>query len=529
MAYDTDAVQPATVDSEKTARKTKDDVEVTTAPSISEGIVGEKIALDTVEAEHEYTQKDYRRLLWKIDLCLLPLMWFCYGMQQADKTATSVMSVFGIRTDTNLQGQQFSWLTTIFYLSYMVAEAPGNYLIQKFHVGRFLGVCTIIWGIIVLCIGFAHNFAGLMVLRSLQGVFECTISPTFLLITGSFYTTKEHTLRAIIWGTANAGMNVVTGLINYAIGDAANDNPSGLRAWRGIAFFLGGFTVFLGLLVFFILGTPREVMWLSEREKRMAAARVVSNQTGSDRQKHTGWKWSQVRTAMKDPQTYFFFFTNFAFAIPNGGTTTFGNLVYKSFGFTSEETLTKETIPQHAFSICWFLLAGFTCYRWKNLRFYWMMFSLLPAFSGMMGLALLPKDSMLWTRWGLYLMTTCGTLPGLLMWTMLPSNVAGRTKKSITATGLFMGYCAGNATGAQLFQEKDAPDYIPGLTGCAVVYGLEIVLMSLWRTWYWYQNKRRDQKVREMGLGYEECRRMGMVAAEEDVTDLENVHFRYQM
>lgn len=100
----------------------------------------------------------------------------------------------------------------------------------------------------------------------------------------------------------------------------------------------------------------------------MAAARVVANQTGSDRQKHAQWKWSHVLIAFKDPQTYFFFFVNFAFAIPNGGTTTFGNLVYKSFGFTSEETLIKGTIPQHAFSIVYFLTAGISCYKWKNLR-----------------------------------------------------------------------------------------------------------------------------------------------------------------
>lgn len=69
------------------------------------------------------------------------------------------------------------------------------------------------------------------------------------------------------------------------------------------------------------------------------------------------------------------------------------------------------------------------------------------------------------------------------MWTILPSNVAGRTKKSVTATGLFVGYCTGNAIGAQLFNAKDAPRYIPGLTGCAIVYGIELMLMAGWRTW----------------------------------------------
>ena len=35
----------------------------------------EKIALDTINAETEYTLQEFRRLRWKIDLWLLPLMW----------------------------------------------------------------------------------------------------------------------------------------------------------------------------------------------------------------------------------------------------------------------------------------------------------------------------------------------------------------------------------------------------------------------------------------------------------------------
>lgn len=62
--------------------------------------------------------------------------------------------------------------------------------------------------------------------------------------------------------------------------------------------------------------TPREVWWLSKAEKRMAAARVVGNQTGSDRMKHGEWKWHQVTVAFKDPQTYFFFFTTIVNSLP---------------------------------------------------------------------------------------------------------------------------------------------------------------------------------------------------------------------
>ena len=130
-----------------------------------------------------------------------------------------------------------------------------------------------------------------------------------------------------------------------------------------------------------------------------------------------------------------------------------------------------------------------------------MMGSLVPAFVGMLTLALLPSKGLIWTRWAMYMMTVFGQLPGLrkyyqynylfysvltislVIWTFLPSNVAGRTKKSVTATLLFVGYCVGNAVGAQVMQAKDAPRYITGITVCASMYGLEFLSMGLWRTY----------------------------------------------
>lgn len=67
------------------------------------------------------------------------------------------------------------------------------------------------------------------------------------------------------------------------------------------------------------------------------------------------------------------------------------------------------------------------------------------------------------------------------MWTLLPSNVAGRTKKSVTSTILLIAYCAGNCIGAQVFQSKDAPMYIPAIVICAVMYAIEFILMAVWR------------------------------------------------
>ncbi|KAL2670355.1 hypothetical protein Neosp_014822 [[Neocosmospora] mangrovei] len=76
---------------------------------VAEGKV-QDIVFDTINAaDGQYTETDYKRVLWKIDLVLLPLMWLCYGTQQADKTSISTQATFGMREDNGLAGQQFSF------------------------------------------------------------------------------------------------------------------------------------------------------------------------------------------------------------------------------------------------------------------------------------------------------------------------------------------------------------------------------------------------------------------------------------
>ncbi|KAF5597496.1 major facilitator superfamily transporter [Fusarium subglutinans] len=451
---------------------------------------------EVLDAENEFSDTYYRKLLWKIDLWLLPLMWRPSGVWYPRRHRSC--------------RRQFNWLSTIFYLSYLVCEAPGNWLMQKSHTGKFLSIVMVLWGVIVLCIAFAKNFAHLMVLRAIQGVFECTISPTFMLITGAFYTSQEHTLRSLIWGTSNAGMNIIAGLSMYGIGLHAEKHPGDLAAWKGISFLLGALTITCGILVWFILGTPREVRCLSEEEKRAAIAR------------------DQVWAAFKDPQTYFFFFITIINALPNGANTTFSKLIWKSFGFTPLETLLKGSTPYYCVSIYWFLVVGYVTLKKPNIRFLMMMFSLIPAFSGMMALAFLPQDSMKWTRWGMYILQVFGSLPGLMIWTFLPSNVAGRTKKTVTATTIFVAYCVGNAVGAQMFVASDAPRYIRGLTACAILYCVEFLSMASWRFYYIWENRRRAKMIREQGISEEESERLGRLNAEADMTDRENIHFKYK-
>jgi MFS transporter, ACS family, allantoate permease len=111
----------------------------------------------------------------------------------------------------------------------------------------------------------------------------------------------------------------------------------------------------------------------------------------------------------------------------------------------------------------------------------------------------------------------------------VPSNVAGRTKKTIISSATFVGYCVGNMCGSQIFKSKDAPRYIPGTIGAAICLGAEFLLIVSWRLYYVWQNHRRAKKAAEDGVSKEEQERLGREMGERNVTDLQNPYFRYTM
>ncbi|TFK53036.1 MFS general substrate transporter [Heliocybe sulcata] len=479
---------------------------------------------DAVLAESDYTEEQYSKLKRKIDLYLLPLMWLCYGVQQADKTSIGTQATFGLREDTHLVGQQYSWLTTIFYITYMCFEFPSNLILQRWKMGRTLSMYMIAWGIIVLCIGFAKNFKHLIALRALQGLAECCISPGFILVVGSWYKTKEHPSRALVFQSANAGFGIIAELVLYGIGRQGEKHPS-VQPWRGMSFFLGSLTVVVGIICLFLLGTPSEVRWLTPEERRMANARIVGNNTGHDTTGIKKWKWKQAGECLLDPCFWFAGINAFLSSVPNGGL----KRLDQSSTLPSALVILLD-IPRSLFSVFYFIIIGLVTTRWKNLRLYFMAFSTIPPFVGFLGMSLLPNEHQYkWTKWGCYFMTVPFVISMFLAWSLIPSNTAGRTKRTLTSSFTFVGYCVGNMVGSQIFRAQDAPKYTNGTIACAVCFALEFLLLCCWRIIYVLRNRRRDKAMATDGLTEEQRSRLGKELGEKDTTDFENPYFRYTM
>ena len=66
--------------------------------------------------ENAYTRKEETRLRWKLDLRLVPLLWFNVTLGAMDKVTTATAALYGFRKDTDLTGDRYAWVGSAFYV-----------------------------------------------------------------------------------------------------------------------------------------------------------------------------------------------------------------------------------------------------------------------------------------------------------------------------------------------------------------------------------------------------------------------------
>ncbi|KAL1645420.1 hypothetical protein SLS58_003727 [Diplodia intermedia] len=65
-----------------------------------------------------------KRLVRKIDWIMIPMLFLTATLGAVDKVSLSTAAIYGLRTDTHLVGQQYSWLGSILSLG-VSKNSPG--------------------------------------------------------------------------------------------------------------------------------------------------------------------------------------------------------------------------------------------------------------------------------------------------------------------------------------------------------------------------------------------------------------------
>lgn len=145
------------------------------------------------------TPAESRKVLWKIDLIILPIIAGTVILSAVDKVIISNAAILGMRKDTHLVGNEFSWVGSIFYFGFLFFEWPTAILIQKLPVAKLLAGLIFCWAVLLCCSAATQNFAGLATVRFIMGCTEAGAFPIASILTVMWYSKREQPIRVAFW------------------------------------------------------------------------------------------------------------------------------------------------------------------------------------------------------------------------------------------------------------------------------------------------------------------------------------------
>ncbi|KAF8212762.1 MFS general substrate transporter [Mycena galopus ATCC 62051] len=484
-------------------------------------VFGEHGELDPAEA---------LRVRRKIDHHILPLMCILYWMQFMDKTTLGSSAILGILKATNLTTNQYNWLGTIFYLSYLAFEFPQNLALQRFPVAKWMSINIFIWSVALCSHAACKSFGGLFAVRLILGMCEGSITAGFMIVSSMFYTRTEQTLRVGYWFLMNGTAQIVTGLISFG---TLHIKTTHFEPWQWLMIITGLLTFIISVCFWFLFpDSPTNAWFLTPEERAVAVMRLKVNQTGVEN-KH--FKKEQMIEALLDPKTWLFALFSALDNVPNSLTNQ-QQIIVSSFGFTTLQTTLLGCVTGVVEIVT--IYTGVTIAARTDSRAWVSFVYFIPNLLGTILVNVLPwsdKVGLLFSVW----ITGVGTTSFVLALSWVSAVTAGHTKRVTTNAIMLGAYCIGNAAGPFMWQARYKPrNHVPWIV-IGVCYACCMFIFLAIRYLLIAENKRRDaepvgndvyDEVYVERLASDGSGRMEKVKVDKeflDLTDRQNRDFRY--
>ncbi|PCH43288.1 MFS general substrate transporter [Wolfiporia cocos MD-104 SS10] len=513
-----DSVEKASLDDEK-------NVKVHVALVSEEVDTGAQLVAGT---QMDIDPQEALRIRKKIDWHIMPLMCILYWIQFMDKTTLGSAAILGIKTATHLTTNEYNWLGTIFYLSYLVFEYPQNLALQRFPVGKWMSLNIFIWGVSLCCHAACKNFGGLFACRLILGMCEGSITAGFMIVTSMFYTREEQTLRVGYWFLMNGTAQIIIGFISFG---TLHAHTGSFEPWQWLVIITGLLTLITAVAYWFLFpDSPTNAWFLTQEERVKAVQRIRTNQTGVENKR---FKREQFIEALIDPKTWLFALFSALDNVPNSLTNQ-QQIIMSSFGFTDLQTTLLAMVSGFV-EIMTIFTGVHIAARLRNARAWVGIVYYLPTILGILLVNLLPwhdKIGLLFGQW----MTTISVTGFVLALSWITNVTAGHTKKITVNAIMLIAYCVGNAAGPFMWQAQYVPrNHVPW-TIIGICYVCCMILLFAIRVVLARENKRRD--VEPPDTTYDDVyievvlpdgKRAERKVEKEylDLTDIQNRDFRY--
>ncbi|CCH44612.1 putative membrane protein [Wickerhamomyces ciferrii] len=443
-----------------------------------------------------------------------------------DKAVLSYASLFNYWEDVGLDQGRYNNINTLFYIGFLVGQIPGNYLILKLPVGRFLFILVCVWTIILFLNCVALHYSGILVLRFFLGLVESPIIPLLNVTLAQFLTANEKAASSPLFFSTCLGVTIPTGFIAYGVMFI----KSSVALWKIFTIIIASMTFCLAILVFFFYpNNPATAKFLT-LEERIWTIRRVQKTTGSAIEQKFFKKYQFIE-CLKDPITWLFFTAMLFYNLANNLTFQ-QNLLFTGIGGVSNLDSTLVSVASGGFSVVCCLISSVILLKVDNMSAWSNVIWIIPSFIGSILAIALPWDNKVGLLAVVCMSAPVFGLPMILTISWGFTSCSGYTKK-VTRNGVLMaGYSVGNLISPQLW--VGAPRfYVAWIIQLVLSFTAAPAICIL----IWFILRKRNIKRRE---AMNEDEKVGVIQDKEgnevvvnvaalDLTDWENKAFIYPL
>ncbi|KAK4935342.1 hypothetical protein LTR10_023604 [Elasticomyces elasticus] len=144
------------------------------ASSIDSDIVG--FDADKMKGRSLLTESEEKKLMRRVDWHLMTLCSIMFLLKNIDANNTANARIMNkgtkqnILTQLDMSSNAYNFITTIYYIPYIIFEAPSNLLIKRILPSRWQSRIMVTWGIALACHAAVHNKEGLYAARFFLGL-----------------------------------------------------------------------------------------------------------------------------------------------------------------------------------------------------------------------------------------------------------------------------------------------------------------------------------------------------------------------
>ncbi|KAF5858143.1 hypothetical protein ETB97_004747 [Aspergillus alliaceus] len=241
-------------------------------------------------ARTSLTADEEKRLLRRVNWHIMPLCTIMFLLKNIDSETVSNAKVMNKGTDRiileqlGMTANQYSLVTVLYYIPYIVAETLSNLLFKRVLPSRRLESC---WGIALVCHVAVKNKDGLYAVCFLLGLFEAGLFPDVILQLCYWYRPDETSLR----------------LLHFC---------------------------------------PPQAKWLTEKQKAFIQARLPRN---APRAEELNINFREIVDSLKDSRLWLFTLIWVSFTVGTHGLRFYQRTVISNLGFTDIATSQLLNIP----------------------------------------------------------------------------------------------------------------------------------------------------------------------------------------